>query len=192
MSTNVTYDVPLGRNLTGAPGVLLSGWAVNTILTISSGNPFSMFLGFDCSNGRVSGGNSGDRPDLKPGGNSNTILGSPNRWYDPSQFQLPPSCNTTAGSTKGFFGNVGRDTVRAPGHATLDLSLVKNAPLHKLSEGSSLQFRAELFNILNRANFGVPFNQPLTQAGNPDPRAGAVDRTVTTSRQIQFGLKLSF
>lgn len=183
LSANVTYELPFARHLTGVGGAILSGWAMNSILTVATGNPFSMFLGFDRSNARVSGGNSGDRPDLKPGGNSNPVLGKPSRWYDPSQFTLQPV---------GFFGNLGKNTVRAPGHGTLDLSLVKNTALHRISESSSLQFRAELFNILNRANFGVPFNQPLDQAGNPDPRAGVIDRTVTTSRQIQFGLKLTF
>ena len=54
-----------------------------------------------------------------------------------------------------------------------------------------LLFRAEFFNILNHSNFGTP--TPIVFSGtNPSPAAGAINSTATTSRQIQFGLKLSF
>ena len=182
-SVNFMYEFPFARPLTGVAGTLLSGWSVNSILSSATGSPFSLQLGTDRTNSRVSGGILTDRPDLKPGGNNNPVLGAPDRYYDASQFVLQPL---------GFFGNLGRNTVIGPGRATVDLSLVKNTPLGRISEASKLQFRAELFNLLNRANLGTPFNIPVTSTGGVDPRAGVINRTITTSRQIQFGLKFLY
>jgi hypothetical protein len=64
--------------------------------------------------------------------------------------------------------------------------MLKNASLH---ERVSMQFRVELFNILNRANFNTPNLVAFTPAG-VSPTAGVVTSTSTTSRQVQFGLKL--
>jgi len=88
---------------------------------------------------------------------------------------------------------LGRDTLIGPGLATLDFSALKDT---RLTERINLQLRAELFNLLNRANFNTP--NLITFAPGPtagaagviSPTAGAVTSTSTTSRQIQFGLKL--
>ena len=85
-----------------------------------------------------------------------------------------------------------RLTLFGPGLATFDFSVVKNTRLPWISEAASLQFRAEFFNLLNRANFSLPFNQPLTASGAADSRAGRIDRTNTASRQMQFAMKLVF
>jgi hypothetical protein len=62
-----------------------------------------------------------------------------------------------------------------------------------LTERVSLQFRAEFFNILNRSNFGTPNAVVFTSASpTPAPTAGVITSTATSSRQIQFGLKLLF
>jgi hypothetical protein len=73
-----------------------------------------------------------------------------------------------------------------------DFSLFKNNYIKKISEDFNVQFRAEFFNILNRANFAAPVdNQTLfDQTGALIGGAGSVDKTSTTSRQIQFALKL--
>ena len=82
--------------------------------------------------------------------------------------------------------NVGRDTLPAgPGLATWDFSLLKDTVLR---EGLKLQFRAELFNLLNHANFSFPNAVTFTPALSPT--AGLITSTSTNSRQIQFGLKL--
>ena len=182
-SVNFTYELPLGRGLTGAAGTILSGWSLNSILTTTTGNPLSLLLGFDRTNSRVRGGGLADRPDLKPGASNSPVLGGPDRYYDASQFALPPL---------GYFGNLGRNTLVGPGMATLDFSLAKNTSLRFLSESARLQFRAEFFNFLNRANFALPYNRPILSSGAVAARAGTIDRTVTTSRQIQFALKLTF
>ena len=190
VSANFTYEFPMAQNLTGAAGAVLKGWQLNGILTLTDGHPLTVFDEQEAQNTRI-GDNENLRADLISGGNNNPVLGGPNKYYDPSQF---------APSRVGFFGNVGPGTVTSPGIATFDFSLLKNFPV---AEGKRFQFRAEFFNLLNRPNFGTPDMTPfLTTATrdqwerNPasalDTRAGRVDRTATSARQIQFGLKFIF
>ena len=73
-----------------------------------------------------------------------------------------------------------------------DLSLMKNS---RLKEDINLQFRAELFNILNHPNFDIPIGtnrEVFTGAGARNATFGRVTNTANASRQIQFGLKLVF
>jgi hypothetical protein len=107
------------------------------------------------------------------------ILGSPTGWFNPNAFVLPAA---------GTYGNVGRGTFYGPGLADLDTSLFKTFPV---TERTSLQFRAEFFNALNHANFGTP-NATVFSGATNSPSAGIITSTATTSRQIQFGLKLIF
>jgi hypothetical protein len=81
---------------------------------------------------------------------------------------------------------MGRDTLIGPGLATWDFSVLKNT---QIRERLNLQFRAELFNLLNRANFNQPNAVTFTPSG-VSPTAGVITSTSTTSRQVQFGLKL--
>ena len=91
-----------------------------------------------------------------------------------------------------LMGNAGRNQLVGPGLLNLDFSMVKNNFVPKISENFNIQFRFEFFNILNHANFQSPidnstlFNQDGTSVG----AAGSLDATTTTSRQIQFGLKV--
>ena len=115
---------------------------------------------------------------------SSIVTGNPNQYFDPKAFFLPPP---------GFYGNAGRNHVIGPGLVSFDFSLQKNTPLG-IREGSRLEFHADFFNLLNRANFGIPRSSQL-QVLNPTTGAyiaGAekIHNTVTSSRQLQFGLKL--
>ena len=88
----------------------------------------------------------------------------------------------------GTYGNVGRNVLAGPGLAGTDLSVAKNIAI---SEKLRAQFRAEFFNIFNRANFGTPNAVVFSSAGSaPATTAGVITSTSTASRQIQFGLKL--
>jgi hypothetical protein len=183
------YELPLGKGkpfASGSKGVtnaVLSGWSVNSILAMQDGFPFTPQLSYNPSN-------SGDtrnpvRPFLNPNFTGPVILGKPAQWFNPNAFIAPPS-------TGGFAGNLGRDTFAGPGLATWDFSVIKDTPIR---EGVRLQFRAEMFNLLDRANFNTPnlivFTPPT--AANPtglSGTAGAITSTSTTSRQVQFGLKL--
>jgi hypothetical protein len=109
------------------------------------------------------------------------ILGKSGQWFNPNAFLAPPP-------NSGFYGNLGRDTLIGPGLATWDFSVAKETTLH---ERMGLQFRAEIFNLLNRANFNTPSLITFTPSG-VSGTAGAISSTSTTSRQIQFGLKLAW
>jgi hypothetical protein len=183
---NATYALPVGQgkqflgNVEGFAGAAISGWTVNSIVTLQSGFPFSPQLSYNPSN-------NGDtrnpvRPFANPAFSGPVILGKPNKWFDPDAFLAP--ANTPANG--GFYGNVGRDTLSGPGLATWDFSVLKDT---RLRERLSLQFRAEIFNLLNRANFNLPNALVFTPSG-VSPTAGAITSTSTTSRQVQFGLKL--
>ncbi len=168
---NATYALPFDHG-----NLLLKGWTVNSIVTLQGGFPFTPQLSYNPSNN----GDTKDpvRPFVNPAFTGPVILGSPNEWFNPAAFLAPPS-----GS--GFYGNLGRDTLTGPGVATWDFSVLKDT---QIRERLRLQFRAEFFNILNHANFNTPNAVVFTPALSPT--AGVITSTSTTSRQIQFALKL--
>lgn len=162
------------------PNWLTGGWQINTITVLASGNPFSVTVGFDRARARPQAGTAPQRPNLVAGRSNNPILGSPDRYFDPTAFSLPEA---------GFFGNLGRNTLIGPGLFTVDMSINKT---FKIKERFSAQFRVEAFNILNRPNFAIPSQRTVFSAAGPVASAGLITSTTTTSRQLQFGLKLSF
>jgi hypothetical protein len=90
-------------------------------------------------------------------------------------------------------GNLGRNTVIGPGLSKLDVSVFKNNYIRRISESFNAQFRAEIFNIFNRANFGSPTDNLAVydpSGVQQTETAGLLTSTQTTSRQIQFALKL--
>ena len=93
-------------------------------------------------------------------------------------------------------GNGGRNTIPGPGLVNLDLSFFKNNPVRKISENFNVQFRAEMFNVLNRANFALPVNPDNTDifdsTGAPSGGAGLIKSTVggSSGRIVQFALKV--
>ncbi len=184
---NYTVDLP-GQDMAGAARHILGGWQLAGIMTLAAGVPQTIVLGYDncrCINGEIFGVSTTDnRPDLIPGGDINPVLGDgrePTKYYDPSQFVAAPP---------GFFGQLGRNTLRIPGVAQFDFSLVKNT---RVAESTDIQFRAEFFNMFNRANFASPGQRLFSRAGTP-VRGDAVriTNTTTTSRQIQLALKILF
>jgi hypothetical protein len=107
------------------------------------------------------------------------IEGNPNQWFNPNAFILPAA---------GTYGNLGRGVFNGPGLAGVDLSLFKNIAL---AEHVNLQIRSEFFNSLNHANFGTP-NAIVFSGTQISSTAGLITSTATTSRQIQFSMKLTF
>ena len=186
---NALYELPFGRGQRFANGssgfasAAISGWSISSIITAQTGFPFTPQLSYNSSN-------NGDtrnpvRPFLNPNFTGPVVLGNPNQWFNPNAFIAPPA-------TSGFYGNVGRDTYIGPGLTTWDFSVLKDT---KIRERLNLQFRAEIFNLLNHTNFNTPnlivFTPPTTT--NPSGvsgTAGAITSTSTSSRQVQFGLKL--
>ena len=178
--TNFTWELPY-----------LGGWRLSGIYTYRSGSPLTVFIQANRSrsqwNPSRGPGIGQDRPSWAPGRNpENAILGDPSRWIDPAAFVVQPA---------GTFGNTRRGELRGPDLRALDLSLTKLVPWARLGGDGSVEIRLEAFNVLNRANFGVP---SLTvypgQADNEVPFAafGRIFNTVTSSRQIQLGVRLAF
>jgi hypothetical protein len=183
---NYTVDLP-GQNLRGVSGKIVGGWQMGGIITLAAGVPQNIVLGYDvcrCLNGEFLGTLSTDnRPDLIPGGSSNPVLSDgrePTRYFDALQFVQGPA---------GFYGNLGRNTLRIPGVAQVDFSLVKKTTI---TEKAEVQFRAEFFNILNRSNFGGPTTNLYFSPGVRNGGVGRISDTITTARQIQFALKVVF
>ena len=119
------------------------------------------------------------RPFANPNFKGPIVTGNPAQWFNPAAFLQPPA-------NSGFYGNLGRDTLNGPGLATWDFSTLKNTAV---GERLTVQFRAEIFNLLNRANFNTPNLIVFTPTG-VSGTAGAITSTSTTSRQVQFALKL--
>jgi Carboxypeptidase regulatory-like domain/TonB-dependent Receptor Plug Domain len=182
-SISARYEFPFGRNQRwlnsgGAfESKLISGWQLNSIVTVLSGFPFTPLVGSNRSGDGDT--RNPDRVSINPTFTGPILLRSPSRWFDPNAFSLP---------TPGTYGNIGRGTLTGPNLAEVDMSVFKNTAL---SEKFNLQFRTEIFNLLNRANFG-PVNANVFSAGAVSPSAGTITTLATSARQIQFGLKLIF
>jgi len=148
-------------------------------LVAQSGPPWNVIIGFDQSGSAV--GN--QRPNLVMPADQIQI-GSVNQWANPAGFTLP---------APGTLGNLQRDFLSGPGIVDFDYSVTKDTPI---KEQVRLQFRAEFFNLLNHANFALPnanvFAQGVNGGGSFNPTFGKITLTTTSSRQIQFALKLMF
>ncbi len=176
------YSLPFGRGgrwLTdgGLSDKLIGGWQFDGITTLLSGFPFTPQIGSNRSGDGDT--RNPDRPSVNAAFTGPVVTGNPNQWFNPAAFVLPAF---------GTYGNLGRGTYTGPGLAEMDLSLVKGIAA---TERVRLQFRAEFFNILNHTNLGTP-NAIVFSSGAVSPSAGLITTTATTSRQIQFGLKLMF
>ncbi|MBI2822636.1 MAG: TonB-dependent receptor [Acidobacteria bacterium] len=183
-TANFGYALP-GAGLQGIAGAVLGRWNLNSIVSLATGNPFTVRIGQRADRSRSNSWIIGEapllRPDLAPGGDNNPVLGGPDRYLDASQFPLQEA---------GFWGNLGRNTTIGPGYANVDFSVTKDFPIR---ESVRLQFRSEFFNIFNRANFAEPIVQIYNDAtGVPASNFGRITSTVGTSRQVQFALKLTF
>jgi len=185
---NWSYELPFARSMKGAGALLLKGWQLNSITTVQTGHPFEVRLGFNRS-GNLNTVNYAmhERPDLKPGYSNNPILGGPDRYWDINAFALQPANER---------GNLGRNTLIGPGLVNCDLAASKS---FAVDEARRFEFRAEMFNLPNHPNFGAPSGftaftgvNAATGAPTVSPTWGVISTTVTTSRQIQFGLKFVF
>jgi len=179
-TVNVTYELTFLGSLLGSwPKRLTEGWQLSGIYTGQSGLPITPFLSIDNSGT----GELNDRPNLV--GDPNSGSRSPNEWFNRAAFRQPDP---------GAFGNSGRNVIIGPTLHTVDLSVNK---LTKLRENASLQFRAEIINAFNRANFSLPnvdFNSTVFGAisETPDVSAGNPRLGEGGPRVVQFGLKLIF
>jgi hypothetical protein len=214
---NYEWEIPTPKSSFSAVRWGLGGWQLGGIFEISTGVPFSVVdTGDPLGLGNV---DPFARPDRISGpGCSNPINpGNPNQYIKIECFALPtpppgyasqcvtygyvppvpgPGNPGIPGTCANRLGNSGRNQLIGPGLINFDMSLFKNIPIKKLSErfnAFNAQFRVEVFNIFNHPNFSPPdFNQIFDPNGNRIPGAGTISTTVTTSRQIQFGVKINW
>lgn len=152
-----------------AHNMILKGWQFAGTSRLSTGNPFTpvntganLLLGQANRPNRIG---KGTVPD--PG---------VNQWFDVADFPLVPNSSFA-------YGNSGRNVLDGPGQITVNQTIYRN---FRFMERNTLQFRWEVFNVLNHANFQLPVNN--VAAAN----AGTLTSVVSPGRQMQFGLRLSF
>ena len=181
-------SVEITNTGTGAVRTVTANDTGNPIAVMQTGHPFSVRMGFNRSgNLNTVAYAMNERPNVNPAFSGSAILGTPDRYWDINAFALPAANQR---------GNLGRNTLIGPGLFNLDISLQKS---FELAESKHLEFRGEFFNILNHPNFGAPsaftaFTGVNAATGAPTIAAnwGVISSTVTTSRQIQLALKLTF
>ena len=172
LAASVVWDLPFYQDSTRGTARWLGGWQLSGLFQANSGQPFTLLVPFDAN----FDGNLTDRPSTE---NGLIFTGGHNRQ------RVAIGSGLTAASfvVPGQDGAVGRNTARGDGFVNLDLALIKS---FRLTESQKLNFRAEFFNALNRANFGLPIG--ILGA----PGFGSAVDTASPARIIQFALKYSF
>jgi Carboxypeptidase regulatory-like domain len=172
------YGLPIGKgkalNISnGLADVFIGGWQLSANLTIQSGVPQSINIGFNNSGSNTP---QNDRPSYSGTGNGYAAHRSRFQWYDPASFVVAPA---------GTFGDVGRNSLLTPHLQTIDLAVHKEFVM-PYKEGHVLQFRMEAFNVFNHPTWGAPNGN--TRIAN----FGTITSTAIPMRQLQLGLKYSF
>jgi hypothetical protein len=182
-----TWGLPSPRLASGWLSWPLSGWQVGGVFEASSGLPFTPGFGGDPL-GVLGTDPNVDVPNVLSGPGCGSLVnpGNPNHYVRTECLAAPNPITLR--------GNLGRNALIGPGLMNLDFSIFKNNSVKIISESVHLQFRAEIFNIFNRANFNPPidFKNVFDSHGNPIPSGGFIDKTQDPSRQIQFALRISF
>ena len=184
------WKIPYGKQSRGVAGAVLGGWQAGWLVTMETGQPFSVSQSGDTQN---KGGNEASRPHTL-GVNANLPRGQrdPARWFDTTAFvrstyEGAPASYGLYIPGSGGYGTAGRNTLRGPGVNAWDLSIGKNFPM-PWKEGHAFLFRAEFFNAFNTPQFSNPGNTLGTGA------FGVISSTrgLNPNRQIQFAVKYHF
>jgi outer membrane receptor protein involved in Fe transport len=218
---NVTWQVPSPKSLSGPAAWIANGWELGTIFKVSDGVPFTATWGTGGDPQGLLNSDDWAFPSLlnTPGCATLTNPGNPNHYVKTECFTVPTApdaafwaanCDPAPPSLGGpigsplpplacfnLRGNAGRNLLTGPGTTNLDFSLFKNVPVKRISENFNVQFRAEFFNVMNHANFGVPpiallRTDIFDATGTPNGSAGVLNSTTTPGREIQFALKVGW
>jgi hypothetical protein len=216
LTVNYDWAVPTSRSFHGPVGAALVGWELGGIITARTGLPFTPNLAGsgNGSNGDPLGLNNSDPFDfpnrLTTGDCKSPINpGSVTNYIKLNCFTLPTAPTSFAAQCGPFpgaaapapsgsvycanlLGNSSRNDVIGPSLTNVDFSIFKNNRVPRISETFNAQFRAELFNVFNHANFNAPIDNSniFDVSGAPIAGAGLIDSTSTPGREIQFGMKL--
>ena len=210
---NMLWAVPTPKSWSGFVKSAVGGWQLGGIFKINTGIPTTVIINGDPAGLGNSGADQFGIPNRIPGCdpvNHNYIGGTNPSYINTSCYTLPTApasfaaqCASFSGVTtpppagRGYcanlLGNAGRNTVIGPKLVNLDFSVLKNIPIHRISETFNVQFRAEIFNIFNHTNFNPP--EPINGAGIFDQNGavianGEMDTLATQPRDVQFALKV--
>jgi hypothetical protein len=214
LTINYLWSIPVAKSFQGRAAWLAKGWQMGGIMQIKTGLPFTPLIGGDPL-GLKSSSPFGYPDRLKGPGCSSavnpgnaagyiklncfalpTLPASLSGLCDPTIFSVP-SAPAPSGTVycPNRLGTAGRNDIYGPGLVDFDFSMIKDT---KIFERLNVQFRAEIFNLFNHTNFNPPlvnnvlFNQNGSSNGISNTTAGGLDSTSTSSRQVQFALKLIF
>ena len=167
---NFILDLPFGEGkrwaTTGTPSAILGGWTVSGIYSFASGRPFTVRHG-------------GNDVDQNMTGMPN-LVGDPkgpetiDQWFNVAAFQAVPS---------GTFGNAGRNILRGPTFSTFDMTISRRVDVKAVA----LTFRADIFNVFNRVNFGPP-ERDLNNAST----VGRITSLAGDPRIMQLAVRVTF
>jgi hypothetical protein len=201
---NYLILLPNAPKAMGPAGWVLDGWQYGGIFSAVGGLPITPQISGDPMGLRSS--DTFGFPNFNYGSGCNPINKQNKAHYiNIACYSYPPETATY----NPFLGNASRNSINGPGLRDFDMSLVKNSAVPRLGESFNIQFRAELFNVLNRSNYNNPLKAgtqlfsaaPAPSGSNPTPAlvgspltssAGAISSTATSSRQTQFALKIIF
>jgi hypothetical protein len=215
---NGTWELPSSKSLTGPVGWAAQGWELGLIYTVSDGVPFTGTWGTGSDPLGSLSSDDWDVPNRLGGSGCNTLTNPGNplnyiktncfavpvapsqAFFDTNCDPAPPSLGAALGPGDlrcfNLRGNAGRNILNGPGLSELDFSVFKNNYIRSISEHFNIQFRAEIFNILNRTNFAPPVTPDNTDifdgTGAATGVSGLLSRTTTTAREIQFAIKVVF
>ncbi len=185
---NYIWQVPSAHVGSAIGQWALEGWQLGGIYQASAGLPFTPLIAGDPLGMLSASEDTYSFPDRVRGSGCGTAVNPGNALH-----YIKTEC-FSAPNPITRLGNASRNSVIGPGLSALDLSLVKNSPVSRISETFNVQFRFEVFNALNHSNFAPPINNSslFDASGGPISTAGQIDQTATSSRQLQFGLKLTW
>jgi len=215
LTINGMYTLPTPKNLGGFGTRALGGWQVASIAHVASGIPIPLVMGSDIAG---EGTVTVNPPTLMPGCTAQSLVDSnyrQNQSYlsgffksagaaclgfvplTPTNAPFCDTSNTRGGTTftgtlcPNIRGNLGRDVLIGPGLWNVDFSVYKN---NKITESTSLQFRAEMFNVFNHVNFAPTSNTSMLSAtdGTINPNFGQITQTQGNNRIIQLAVKFNW
>ncbi len=180
--TSLIYNLPFsskGQGISGLAGfakALVADWQVGLIYSAQSGFPYTVGVFGDTANAGALLNVNPIRADVVPGVSADLPSDQRNtdHWFNTEAFRTPAAFT---------FGTAGRNTMRGPSLKKADVAMERHFALR---ETTQLSFRAEFFNLFNRANYDTPERFVNT------PQFGTVTMAATPARQIQFALRFQF